>query len=87
MKFLHASIVVAAFMLLARMTGFLREIAIAQIGGASQQSDVVIVFLTFPDMMISLLLGGGLMAALVPNFRSLAPAAAFALFLVANTYL
>ena len=81
MKFLHASMIVAAFMLLGRITGFLREIVIAQIGGASQQSDVMIVFLTFPDMMISLLLGGGLMAALVPAFRGLPGGAGFALFL------
>lgn len=84
MRFLHASMLVAGFMLLGRITGFLREIVIAQIGGASQQSDVMIVFLTFPDMMISLLLGGGLMAALVPAFRSLPPAAAMALFLRAG---
>lgn len=84
MKFLHASMIVAAFMLLGRITGFLREIVIAQIGGASQQSDVMIVFLTFPDMMISLLLGGGLMAALVPAFRSLPGGAGFALFLRAG---
>lgn len=84
MRFLRASMVVAAFMLLGRITGFLREIVIAQIGGASQQSDVMIVFLTFPDMMISLLLGGGLMAALVPAFRSLPGGAGFALFLRAG---
>lgn len=81
MKFLRASMIVAAFMLLGRITGFLREIVIAKVGGASQQSDVIIVFLTFPDMMISLLLGGGLMAALVPSFRSLPDGAGFALFL------
>ncbi|MDX1785271.1 MAG: lipid II flippase MurJ [Roseovarius sp.] len=84
MKFLHASMLVAGFMLLGRITGFLREIVIAQIGGASQQSDVVIVFLTFPDMMISLLLGSGLMAALVPSFRSLPGAAAVALLVRAG---
>lgn len=84
MKFLHASVIVAAFMLLGRITGFLREIVIAQIGGASQQSDVMIVFLTFPDMMISLLLGGGLMAALVPAFRSLPDGAGIALFVRAG---
>jgi putative peptidoglycan lipid II flippase len=84
MNFVRASIVVAGFMLLGRITGFLREIVIAQIGGASQQSDVMIVLLTFPDMMISLLLGGGLMAALVPSFRSLPKGAGFALFLRAS---
>ena len=71
-------------MLLGRITGFLREIAIAQISGASQQSDIMIVFLTFPDMMISLLLGSGLMAALVPAFRNLPAEVSFALFLRAG---
>lgn len=84
MKFLHASMIVAAVILLGRVSGFLREIVIAQIGGASQQSDVMIVLLTFPDMMISLLLGGGLMAALVPSFRSLPRGASFTLFLRAS---
>lgn len=84
MRFLHASMIVAAVVLLGRISGFLREIVIAQIGGASQQSDVMIVLLTFPDMMISLLLGSGLMTALVPSFRSLPRGAGFALFLRAS---
>jgi len=72
---------VAIFMLLGRLTGFLREIVIAQIGGVSQQSDFMIVLLTFPDMMINLLMAGGLLAALVPSFRSLSRKVSFALFL------
>lgn len=84
MSSLHATLVVAGFMLLGRFTGFLREIAIAYAGGASQESDVMIVFLTFPDMMINLLLGGGLAAALVPAFRNMSPASATALFLRAS---
>ena len=81
MNFVRASLIVGAFMLLGRISGFVREIIIAQIGGASQQSDVMIVLLTFPDMMIGLLLSGGLMATLVPSFRSLPRGAGFALFL------
>ena len=84
MNFLRASMLVATFMIVGRISGFLREIVIAQIAGASQESDVVIVLLTFPDMMISLVLGGGLMAALVPSFRSLPKEAGFALFLRAS---
>ncbi|MFU1477802.1 murein biosynthesis integral membrane protein MurJ [Roseovarius sp. C7] len=85
MNFLHASMVVAGFMLLGRVTGFLREIVIAHVGGVSQQSDAMIVLLTFPDMMISLLLGGGLMAALVPRFRNLPAALGVALLLRVGT--
>lgn len=84
MSSLHATLLVAVLMLLSRFTGFLREIVIAYAGGVSLESDVVIVFMTFPDMMINLLLGGGLSAALVPAFRGMLPASATALFLRAS---
>lgn len=84
MSSLHATLLVAGCMLLGRFTGFLREIAIAHAGGASQESDVMIVFLTFPDMMINLLLGGGMTAALVPAFSANSPASATALLVRAG---
>lgn len=84
MSSVRATLLVAGFMLLGRFTGFLREIVIAYTGGVSLESDVMIVLLTFPDMMINLLLGGGLAAALVPAFRSMSPASATALFLRAS---
>ena len=78
MSFLKASMIVGLFMLLGRTSGFIRELIISSIGGASPKSDVIIILFTFPDLILNLFLSGGLTAALVPTFRNL-PAAAIAL--------
>jgi putative peptidoglycan lipid II flippase len=63
------TLLVAALVLVGRFSGFVREWMIAAQGGATEATDVAIVLLTFPDLMVSLLLGGGLAATLVPAFR------------------
>lgn len=83
----RAGIVVAALILLGRLSGFAREWLIAVRAGASSEADLAIVLLTFPDLMIGLLLGGGLGAALVPRFTALAPAARSALLLRLTTWI
>ena len=57
---LRAGLTVAIFVLLGRITGFGREWLLAVQSGASSVTDVAIVLLTFPDLMVNLLLGGGL---------------------------
>ena len=84
MTLLRAGAVVAGFVLLGRLTGFLREIVIAQVGGASTQTDLMVILLTFPDMLIGLVMGGGIMAALVPAFSRLSAPARAALLLRAG---
>lgn len=78
---LRAGLTVAIFVLLGRITGFGREWLLAVQSGASGVTDVAIVLLTFPDLMVNLLLGGGLTAALIPAFKRLAPGEASALYL------
>lgn len=78
---LRAGLTIAVFVLLGRITGFGREWLLAVQSGASGVTDVAIVLLTFPDMMVNVLLGGGLTAALIPAFKRLAPGEASALYL------
>ena len=78
---LRAGLLVAVLILAGRLTGFAREWLIAVKAGASEATDIAIVLLTFPDLMVSLLLGGGLAAALVPAFKRLGRGCENALFL------
>jgi len=63
--------VVAALLLLGRLTGFGREWLRSARAGASGNSDLAIVLLTLPDLLVILLLGGGLGATLVPVLQQL----------------
>lgn len=78
---LRAGLTVAVLVLLGRVAGFGREWLLAFQSGASGVTDVAIVLLTFPDLMVNLLLGGGLAVALIPAFKRLAPGEASALYL------
>ena len=64
---------VAALLLLGRLTGFGREWLLSAQAGASSSSDLAIVLLTLPDLVVNLLLGGGLGATLVPVMQQLPP--------------
>jgi peptidoglycan biosynthesis protein MviN/MurJ (putative lipid II flippase) len=64
---------VATLLLIGRATGFAREWLLSARGGASAATDLSIVLLTLPDLLVNLLLGGGLTAALVPALQALPP--------------
>ncbi len=78
---LRSTLIIAGLVLIGRVTGFGREWLIALRGGASETTDIAIVLLTFPDLMVSLLLSGGLAATLVPAFKRLPPGGDTALLL------
>ncbi len=63
-----SSIIINVGLLLGRLTGFLREIFIAKYYGLSKESDIIIFILTMPDLLVNILVGGGLAAALIPEF-------------------
>lgn len=67
---LYSSIIINLGLLLGRLLGFFREIVIAEGYGASWRADVTITILTLPDILINILVGGALTAALVPSFIS-----------------
>lgn len=81
---LKAGLVVAFFILVGRVSGFAREWLIAVRGGADTTTDIAVVLLTFPDLAVNLLLGGGLGAALIPAFKKSLPAQRSALLLQAS---
>ena len=78
---LKSGLVVGSLILAGRLAGFGREWLIAMRSGAGEVSDIAIVLLTFPDLMVNLLLGGGIAAALVPAFKRLGKQQADVLFL------
>lgn len=73
MKFLQASLVVSSFLLIGRISGFIRDWYLGWQYGAGLESDLAILVLTLPDLVVNVVLGGGVAAALVPAFRHLTP--------------
>ncbi len=71
MSIKNSTIVVASFILIGRVAGFIREWLLSSISGANAETDVAVVLFTFPDLIVSLLLGGGLSSSLIPYLGSL----------------
>lgn len=80
---LGAGLLLAFAMLLGRFTGFAREILLVDSFGLGLTTDVAVLLLTLPDMLVNLLLSGGIGVALIPEFRRLGKAEAGQLFLQA----
>lgn len=83
-KLVSASLVLGATILAGRLSGVLREIQIGAAFGLSRDTDFAVILLTTPDLLVSLLLAGGLSAALIPEFRKLDAAGRTALFVRAS---
>jgi putative peptidoglycan lipid II flippase len=77
--YLSASVLLSLALLLGRLTGLLRELRLAALFGVSPTADLAILLLTLPDLLLNLLLAGGIGAALVPRLSALAPEPAAAL--------
>ena len=71
MSIKNSTIVVASFILIGRIAGLIREWLLSSISGANAETDVAVVLFTFPDLIVSLLLGGGLSTSLIPYLGSL----------------
>ncbi len=71
MSIKNSTIIVASLILLGRISGFIREWLLSSISGANEQTDVAVILFTFPDLIVSLLLGGGLATTLIPYLGSL----------------
>lgn len=78
---LFSFISVSTLLLLGRISGFIREWLIAFIGGANQNTDIALILITLPDLMVTLLIGGGFVSSLVPILQNLNPSEATKLYL------
>lgn len=89
---LRSGFVVALCVLLGRVSGFVREVLLAQVLGLGRSADLAVFALTLPDSITNLLMGGAVMggavgAVLIPEFKALGasnPAGARKLFLDAT---
>ncbi|MDQ7059366.1 MAG: lipid II flippase MurJ [Ghiorsea sp.] len=79
-KILYSSLIVSIGVLLGRLMGFVREASLASTFGVSSEADIAVLALTIPDILVSLLVAGGLSAALIPEFKSLSTQQMRALF-------
>lgn len=73
--FLKAGVLSLALLLVSRVLGLLRESAQAAALGTSGLADVVVLMLTLPDWLASVLLGGALAYVLLPQWAAQPPAA------------
>lgn len=80
-KLLISSAIIFSGILLGRIMGFIREVSIASIFGISRDADILVLVLSVPDLVVGILVGGGLSAALIPEFRSLSNRRANILFI------
>lgn len=66
--------VLSLALLAGRVSGFVRELVLASKLGLTATADAAIVLLTLPDLLVNLLLSGGLGVALIPALRAAGPA-------------
>lgn len=77
---LSASAALSLVLLAGRVTGLLRELGLASVFGVGATADLAVLLLTLPDLLVNLLLAGGINAVLVPRFSALPQAHALGLF-------
>lgn len=77
---LGAGLLLSLALMAGRLAGFGRELMLAATFGVSAQADVAVVLLTVPDLLVNLLLSGGISVALVPVLRAANDMQAVALF-------
>jgi putative peptidoglycan lipid II flippase len=69
LNLLAVSLLLSVAMLLGRIAGFVRDVQIGSLYGLSAKSDLAIVLLTTPDLLVNVLLAGGLSMALIPELQ------------------
>lgn len=69
---LGAGLLLSLALMVGRLTGLMRELMLAATFGISAEADAAIVLLILPDLLVNLLLSGGLSVALIPAMRQAA---------------
>lgn len=67
-KIVQSSILITSGVLLGRISGFIREVFVASAFGTTNLADVAVLLLSLPDLLLNILVGGALSAALIPSF-------------------
>jgi len=67
---MFSGLLVSVGLFLGRLSGFAREALLSSNYGASEISDLIIVFFSAPDVLVNLLIGGVLGMALIPEFKT-----------------
>jgi len=62
---------VSLIIFLGRISGFAREIILSSKGGADQYTDLSIILLNFPDLILNIMIGGGIPITIVPLLEKL----------------
>lgn len=73
-RILRAGVLIGLAVVLGRVLGFVREMTLARNFGASATADWAVLLFSFPDLVVNLLLGGALAAALIPEWSRQDPA-------------
>jgi murein biosynthesis integral membrane protein MurJ len=70
-KVLAAGFWISFGVMLGRVAGFLREATLAAKFGVSTDTDIAVLALTVPDLLVNIFIMGGLTATLIPEFKRL----------------
>lgn len=66
--------------LLGRIAGLARELLVGTQYGSSSAADIIVLLISIPDVLLSILVGGALGAALIPELQSQTPERAWLLY-------
>jgi murein biosynthesis integral membrane protein MurJ len=69
-QLLRSGAIVFLGILVGRIAGLAREWLVARQFGSTHQADIAVVLITIPDTLLSVLIGGAMGAALIPEFQS-----------------
>lgn len=70
-RFFGVATLLTIAVLAGRLSGFFRELLLAGSFGISSDADVAVIVLTLPDLLVNILISGGLSVALVPAFQKI----------------
>lgn len=71
MSIWKSSLIVFLLTLLGRISGYGRDFSISLFSGANQETDIAFLILTLPDLIINLILAGGLNSTIIPKLETL----------------
>lgn len=72
-SFFRSGLIVAAGILLGRLSGFYRDVLLAKNFGATSVADGIMLILTLPDLLTGLFVGGALAAVMIPELQTASP--------------